>query len=300
MNHLPRSLLPGSHSYVLTNPRFFISLANCEHLNGKHTVFGHVVAGQQTLERIAKLDVDDDDCPKEDVIVSHCGELERRKKVPATTASGFSTPGYSSDDRGRKRRHRSISRDRRSKSRSSSRDGRGARRDTSRTPSISPKPPQKRDRRRSDAELDETRRGRVRKQSPRRKDRSPPPTIKEGREGERSDRPPRGPSPSRDPRRREEELEDYRRRRSLPNQYERRREHEGYRGGQDRRRDDRDRRGGGRYNDNFNHDRGGGGQYGGRPRDDNSGRLGAEDFGDDSGSGTVKLKGRGMMKYRER
>ncbi|KAI4112431.1 MAG: hypothetical protein LQ338_008314, partial [Usnochroma carphineum] len=62
---------------------FFITLAPCEHLNAKHTVFGHVVRGMDVCERMAKLPVDSKDRPLSEVIVSHCGELERRPK-PST------------------------------------------------------------------------------------------------------------------------------------------------------------------------------------------------------------------------
>ncbi|KAI9848838.1 MAG: hypothetical protein M1837_006354 [Sclerophora amabilis] len=62
--------------------QFFFTLAPCPHLNAKHTVFGQVLSGQPALERMAKVRVDKNDRPLEDVIVAHCGELERRKKAP--------------------------------------------------------------------------------------------------------------------------------------------------------------------------------------------------------------------------
>ncbi|KAI9756676.1 MAG: hypothetical protein M4579_003765 [Chaenotheca gracillima] len=70
------------------NSQFFLSLAPCPHLNGKHTVFGLVVSGQPVLERIAKVKVDKNDRPLDDVLVAHCGELERRKKAAPAAANG--------------------------------------------------------------------------------------------------------------------------------------------------------------------------------------------------------------------
>lgn len=74
----------------------------CEHLNGKHTIFGKLVSGEDTLQRIAKVDVDKDDRPLEPVLISRCGELERRKKK--TPAPLEKTPPAQSRDRDRRRR----------------------------------------------------------------------------------------------------------------------------------------------------------------------------------------------------
>lgn len=60
--------------------QFFITLDACPHLNGKHTVFGHLVAGQEVLDKMAKVAVDDDDKPLSPVLVERCGELERKRR----------------------------------------------------------------------------------------------------------------------------------------------------------------------------------------------------------------------------
>ncbi|KAI9877449.1 MAG: hypothetical protein M1830_003871 [Pleopsidium flavum] len=152
--------------------QFFITLASCEHLNAKHTVFGHVVQGQQVLQRLAKVRVDKNDRPLEDVLISHCGELERRKKPPSNLehlkADAVNTDTNGSRDRGRKRRRRSVSDERsapRAKSRSRSQSRCHNRKHHKSTPSP---PPQSRtqDRRRSDMSFDGTLRGRTLTRSP--------------------------------------------------------------------------------------------------------------------------------------
>ncbi|KAF3919379.1 Phosphatase [Orbilia brochopaga] len=46
--------------------QFFITCAPCDHLNGKHTVFGHVVAGMQFVKQIETVKVDASDKPTVD------------------------------------------------------------------------------------------------------------------------------------------------------------------------------------------------------------------------------------------
>ncbi|KAF2228768.1 hypothetical protein EV356DRAFT_457091, partial [Viridothelium virens] len=55
--------------------QFFITLTECPHLNGKHTIFGHLVSGQDVLRRMAKIDVDNNDRPLTPLLIAHCGEL---------------------------------------------------------------------------------------------------------------------------------------------------------------------------------------------------------------------------------
>ena len=47
----------------------FITYRSCKHLDGKHTIFGKVVGGIETLNEMEKVEVDNKDCPIEDIII---------------------------------------------------------------------------------------------------------------------------------------------------------------------------------------------------------------------------------------
>ena len=47
----------------------FITFAACPHLDDKHTVFGQVVGGFETLQRIEEEQVDGQDVPKRPIII---------------------------------------------------------------------------------------------------------------------------------------------------------------------------------------------------------------------------------------
>ena len=81
--------------------RFFITLVPCPHLNGRNTIFGRIVTGEDALQRIAQVPVDQDDRPLQPVLVSRCGELERKKKQPATACESVETSDAL--ERGRRR-----------------------------------------------------------------------------------------------------------------------------------------------------------------------------------------------------
>jgi peptidyl-prolyl isomerase G (cyclophilin G) len=289
--------------------QFFITLAPCEHLNAKHTVFGHLISGQEVLDRVSKVQVDKDDRPLTDVLVSSCGELERQKKRGAIDNvqddDMKSLSRQSTTSRGRhKRRHsdsqsrsrsnspsrghtrRSASRHRHNHRHRRQRANQDAKVDGTDTHSSSRSPtPHKRDRRRSDAEVDHTLRGR-----PRQRSRSGSPIEEDPRARKRSPEPsrPRSPSPG------------YRRQRSLPNQYKpHQQRNQAYDDAEEERiaRMEWERDGGDRRYDN----RGNKGRLGGG-YEDGGGRLGGfEDWGgqEESGDGII-YKGRGAMKFREK
>ncbi|KAH0340541.1 hypothetical protein KCU81_g6739, partial [Aureobasidium melanogenum] len=268
--------------------QFFITLDECPHLNNKHTIFGRLVGGEDTLARMAKVQVDKDDKPLEPVLIARCGELERRKKAPVAS------PEPTSKDRGRRNR-------------------RGSSASLSRSPSPRPKRSQP-VRRQSDHIIDETLRGRVRARSD---DEDVESSAKERAIESDSQSPDsrykrkRSPSPSRGYERKKASressrspIDSRRRRRSLPNQYY---DHDApsQSNDSDRRRhrnNDRYRPGnGGRNYDRDGGRRGGRNSY--RPPRQEEGRLGGDSYGSaGAGAGeesTVKFKGRGHMKFRE-
>ncbi|KAI5238965.1 hypothetical protein E4T42_08832 [Aureobasidium subglaciale] len=270
--------------------RFFVTLDSCPHLNNKHTIFGRLVGGEDTLARMAKVQVDKDDKPLEPVLIARCGELERKQKAP------IASPEPVSKDRGRRNR-------------------RGSSASVSR--SLSPRPEKnQRVRRKSDHIIDENLRGRVRARSKEEVGDSPARERAIESDSQSPDsryKRKRSPSPSRGYERKKASRESSRspvdsrrRRRSLPNQY--------YDQDAPARPNDNDRRRP-RDNDRYRpgnggrqYDRGGGGRRGGRnsyrpPPRQEEGRLGGDTY-DSGGAGageesTVKFKGRGHMKFRE-
>ncbi|KAI9759023.1 MAG: hypothetical protein M1835_000477 [Candelina submexicana] len=312
--------------------QFFVTLAPCPHLNLRHTIFGHLVSGQYTLARLASLPVDKNDRPLTPVIISHCGELERRKKAPileTTTATKDTTS--TSPNRGRKRRKRSDSPSR-SPSRSVTPDRKHHRKHRRASPS--PTPP--RHRRRSDHDLDSTLRGRPRLRSssptplptiPDSKPHSPPSATKretsppssvleQRRKHHHHHKRRRSPSPSRSRsrNRRRSRSPHLRRRHSRSRSWQRGwrgdrreefRDRAGFRGREEEeaiRREEMEREGGeGRFEGLIEDDSGdymrGGRERVWRDREaGGEGRLG----GGGGGEGEVKFKGRGSMKFRER
>ncbi|KAL1452138.1 hypothetical protein WDU94_006442 [Cyamophila willieti] len=68
--HTGRGVLSMANSGPSTNTsQFFITYRSCNHLDGKHTVFGKMVGGMDTLSAIEKVEVDNKDRPIEDIII---------------------------------------------------------------------------------------------------------------------------------------------------------------------------------------------------------------------------------------
>ena len=245
-------------------------------------------------ERMAKVPVDSKDRPLSEIIVSHCGELERRLKptaVPTEPMSRQTQEHQRSHERsnGRIRRHSSSD----SSTRLSNRSRSGSRRRKYRKVSQSP-------RRRSDVGLDENRRGRTptRLVSPGRVPSEPSPQHRRHRKRNSPPSRPQSPKRSRSPHLRRRSTDRNRSPRydgrsgwhdqHVENRYGHTRRDER----QERRRNESDPDHAGRPGDRF---------YGNRERNrsrhyDDS-RL---EGGHDNDEPEIKFKGRGSMKYRER
>lgn len=271
--------------------RFFITLEPCPHLNGKHTIFGRLVAGEDTLQTIASVPTDGKDRPNVPVLISRCGELERRKKG---TAQHPQTNTVSEEySRVRGRRQRSTDRD------------------VEMEDSPEPRTLTK-NRRQSDNVVDEGLRGRPRQRSGSRSPSRPLSTPSEDDDDETGDSTDRSSPTKMHKRKRSASPSRHgdgeRRRRSLPNQYrdgrfnKPREDEDRYRPSP--RRDDY-RHPSRRHNDDPRHpERRQDDRY--RPTrernphhnaQEDHGRLGGGSY--DEHEPPVKFKGRGVMKYQE-
>lgn len=70
LSHAGRGILSMANSGPNTNgSQFFITFRSCKHLDGKHTIFGKLVGGLDTLATIEQIEVDNKDSPIEDIIL---------------------------------------------------------------------------------------------------------------------------------------------------------------------------------------------------------------------------------------
>ena len=302
--------------------QFFVTLGACPTLEGRNTVFGHVVQGMEVVRMIERVDTDEEDRPLEgqQVLIARCGQLEKKNKPQVQSSRAKETD----TDSGRGRKRRRVSH---SPSDSVSDSSGSSAMSVTPSPQMIERREKNTHRRRSDAVPDHTFRGRTLTRSP---STDPEPDHRHKREGGRK----RGRSPSRSRTESQEEkaqIPDLRRlkRRSRSaasdrTKYRREDKNADSKGRQRgryesyRREDEdaimheeREREGGaGRfdgavgygngygYGDGGRLGGGGGGGSGGSNGRLGDGRTGRDGFGADDGG--VKFKGRGSMKYRER
>ncbi|KAF7725973.1 hypothetical protein EC973_009119 [Apophysomyces ossiformis] len=86
--------------------QFFITTRPTPHLDGKHVVFGRVVAGYEFIEAIENQPVDDNDRPLRTVMVANCGELVLKLPANVQLKGTKSADGVSEKKR---KRSRSVS-----------------------------------------------------------------------------------------------------------------------------------------------------------------------------------------------
>ena len=80
LRHDQEFLLSMANKGVNTNgSQFFITLAKCPHLDGKHTVFGKVVSGQEIVKLIENQPVESHK-PVGEIVIENCGELVLMKR----------------------------------------------------------------------------------------------------------------------------------------------------------------------------------------------------------------------------
>ncbi|XP_077293328.1 RING-type E3 ubiquitin-protein ligase PPIL2 [Arctopsyche grandis] len=71
LHHSGRGILSMANSGPNTNgSQFFITYRSCKHLDGKHTIFGKLVGGLDTLTAMERVEVDNKDRPIEDIIIT--------------------------------------------------------------------------------------------------------------------------------------------------------------------------------------------------------------------------------------
>mmetsp|Transcript_22668 Transcript_22668/g.67515 ORF Transcript_22668/g.67515 Transcript_22668/m.67515 type:complete len:164 (-) Transcript_22668:331-822(-) len=71
LKHTRRGIVSMANSGPNTNgSQFFITYKAHTHLNGKYTVFGQVIDGQDVLDRLEKIPVDAADRPRQDVKIN--------------------------------------------------------------------------------------------------------------------------------------------------------------------------------------------------------------------------------------
>ena len=73
LTHKGRGILSMANSGPNTNKsQFFITYRSAKHLDKKHTVFGHVVGGLETLDKMEQIETDLKDRPKTEIKLESC------------------------------------------------------------------------------------------------------------------------------------------------------------------------------------------------------------------------------------
>lgn len=70
LSHTGRGILSMANAGPNSNgSQFFITFRSCKHLDGKHTIFGKLVGGLETLLEMERVEVDNKDQPIEDIVI---------------------------------------------------------------------------------------------------------------------------------------------------------------------------------------------------------------------------------------
>lgn len=104
-SHDRRGILSMANAGRNTNKsQFFVTFKSCKHLDKKHTIFGHLVGGAETLDKIEQMPVDKHDRPLEDVVIESTSVFvdpfaEVDEKLEAERQKAAEEAKASSDDR---------------------------------------------------------------------------------------------------------------------------------------------------------------------------------------------------------
>lgn len=80
--HVEPFMLSMANNGPNTNKsQFFVTLSAARHLDGKHVVFGQVVAGKSVLRVIEDIPTQTGDSPSKSVTITDCGEMPRDPKL---------------------------------------------------------------------------------------------------------------------------------------------------------------------------------------------------------------------------
>ena len=75
-----RLLVMANRGPNTNGAQWFITLAPCPHLLGKHVVFGKVIRGFDVVKAIEMVETNEKDSPKIPIVITHCGELQLRQQ----------------------------------------------------------------------------------------------------------------------------------------------------------------------------------------------------------------------------
>lgn len=83
--------------------QFFVLTQAAPHLDGIHTVFGHVISGKEVIKEIEELQCDKKNRPLQDARIVNCGELVPKKKKDESSEEEESSSSSDEEEKERKK-----------------------------------------------------------------------------------------------------------------------------------------------------------------------------------------------------